>query len=229
MVEFRQMNHPPAPPATDFQNQSTPSNSPLSDAQIRQLSQSVTSAKPLRKAAGYARLSGWMTLGAGVVSVLFSIGSLPGMILGLALAGIGMRELGLARKLESLDLRAPGALALNQLVLGAALIGYAVFKVVSFDAANGIMAGSLGSDPTIASMPEMAGTLEELGRLEYLLNVGVAAVLIVVAFVMQGGTALYYWRKKKRVAHLRNHAPEWVLRVHGVMSDPGGEDLSEAA
>jgi len=195
-------------------------DSPLSVRQMQMLGSSVVSAKPIRKAAGYARMSGWMTLLAGVVSVLFSLGSLPGMILGMVLAGIGMRELGLARRLDALDLRAPGGLAINQLVLGMALIGYAVFKVATYDSADSILAGSLGSDPTIASMPEMAGTLDELGRLEYLLNIGVSAVLIVVAFVMQGGTALYYWRKKKRVRTLREHTPGWVLGVHRVMSDP---------
>ena len=59
-----------------------------------------------------------MTLLAGAISVLFSIGSLPGMILGLALAGFGMRELGLARRMDRLDGSAPVWLAINQLMLG---------------------------------------------------------------------------------------------------------------
>lgn len=202
----------------------------MSDLQLQTLGSSVMSAKPVRKAAGYAKISGWMTLLAGVVSVLFSIGSIPGMALGVALAAIGMRELGMARRLDALDIKAPGALALNQLALGVVLIGYAVFKVATFDADNGILAGSLGSDPTLASMPEMAGTFEELGRLEYLLNIGVAGVLIVVAFVMQGGTALYYWRKTRRVRTLNQHTPAWALRIHRVMSDPKAEhEIRKAA
>ena len=223
MVELGVMDQqlPPARACDSF---------PLNEAQMRVLGSSVVSAKPVRKAVGYARFSGWMTLLAGVVSVLFSIGSMPGMVLGLALAGIGMRELGLARRLEGFDERAPGGLAVNQLVLGAALIGYAVFKVASFDPANGVLVGAMGSDPTLASMPEMAGTLGEFGKLEQLLNVGVAGVLIVVAFVMQGGTALYYWRRKKMVRRLQMHTPGWVLRVHAVMSDPKSvDDWSRAA
>jgi hypothetical protein len=215
-------------PQDQFSNEQTDA-SPLSDLHIQMLGSSVKSAKPVRKAAGYARVSGWMTLMAGVVSVLFSLGSISGMMLGIILAAVGMRELGLARRLDALDLRAPAGLAINQLVLGAALIGYAAFKMVTFDAANGVLAGSLGSDPTIASMPEMAGTLDELGRLEYLLNVGVSGVLIVVAFVMQGGTALYYWRKKKRVQTLHRHTPGWVLRVHEVMSNPKSGDQTRRA
>lgn len=223
MVDLGEMGqHLPPTPACD--------STPLNEAQLRVLGSSVLSAKPVRKAVGYARFSGWMTLFAGVVSVLFSIGSLPGMVLGLALAGIGMRELGLARRLEGFDVRAPGGLALNQLVLGSALIGYAVFKVASFDPADGMLVGAMGSDPTIASMPEMAGTLGDLGQLEQLLNIGVAGVLIVVAFVMQGGTALYYWRRKKMVRRLQEHTPEWVLRVHAVMSDPkSADDWARAA
>jgi hypothetical protein len=161
-----------------------------------------------------------MTLLAGALSVLFSIGSLPGMILGLALAGFGMRELGLARRLDRLDGSAPSWLALNQLMLGAVLAGYAVFKVVTYDSTDSIIAGSLASDPTIASSPELAGTMEQLKQFEYLMSMGIAGVLIVVAVIVQGGTAVYYITKRKRVNELRTHCPEWVLCVHEVMSDP---------
>jgi|GEM_PF-2668868 len=195
-------------------------SSPLNDAQLSMLGSSVINAKPVRKAAGYARISGWMTLMAGVVSVLFSLTSIPGLILGITLAAIGMRELGLARRLDAFDVRATAGLAINQLLLGAALIAYAVFKAATYDSADSILAGSLGSDPTIASMPEMAGTIQELGQLEYLLTLGVSGVLIVVAFVMQGGTALYYWSKAKRVRTLQQHMPGWVLDIHQTMSDP---------
>jgi len=150
--------------------------SPLNDAQLSMLGSSVVNAKPIRKAAGYARISGWMTLMAGVAGVLFSLTSMPGLILGVALAAVGMRELGLARRLDTLDARAPAGLAINQLILGAALIAYAVFKAATYDSADSILAGSLGSDPTIASMPEMAGTIQELGQLEYLFTLGVSGV-----------------------------------------------------
>jgi len=217
MVEMGEMTHTLSPTASLEKPEDC---SPLSPAQMRALGSSVLNAKPVRKAAGYARISGWMTLMAGVLSVLFSLTSIPGLVLGVALAAIGMRELGLARRLDALDPKAPGGLAINQLLLGAALIGYAVFKVAAYDSANSVLAGALGSDPTIAAMPEMAGTIEELGQLEYLLNIGVSAVLIVVAFVMQGGTALYYWSKTKRVAALRSSTPGWALDVHQVMKDP---------
>lgn len=180
----------------------------------------MTNAKPVRRAAGYARFSGWSTLIAGVLSVLLSIGSIPGMALGLALAGIGMRELGFARRLDLLDLRAPAGLALNQLALGATLVTYAVYKIASFDPANGVLAGSLGSDPTIASMPEMAGTIQELGSLEHLLNIGVAGVLILIAIAMQGATALYYMRTKKHVRKALAQTPDWAVQVQRVMNDP---------
>ena len=204
-------------------------SSPLTEIQMRMLGSSVQTAKPIRKAAGYARASGWMTLFAGGLSVFFSLGSFPGMVLGILLAGIGMRELGLARRLDALDLRAPSQLAINQLALGGALIMYAIWKIAIYDSANSVLAGSLASDPTIASMPEMAGTIEQLGQIEYLLSIGVSAVLIVCAFVMQGGTALYYWRKKKKILSLHRHSPGWVLRVHQVMSDPKSSDSIQRA
>ncbi len=208
----------------------TTNGSPLNESHLRLLQSSVQCARPIRKAAGYARFSGWTTLLAGALSVLLSLSSMPGLILGIGLAAIGMRELGLARRLDAMDIKAPGKLAVNQLILAGALIAYAIFKVVTYDSADSVLAGSLGSDPTIASMPELAGTFEELGRLEYLLNIGVSGVLIVVAFVMQGGTALFYWRKKKKVRQLRRGVPGWVLQVHQVMSQPkSANDWNQAA
>jgi hypothetical protein len=202
-------------------------DSPLSHSHLRMLGSSVQTARPIRKASGYARMSGWMTLLAGALSVLFSIGSLPGMVLGLALAGFGMRELGLARRLDRLDGSAPAWLALNQLMLGAVLSAYAVYKVATYDSADSMIAGSLASDPTIASAPELAGTMDQLSQIEYLLSMGIAGVLVVVAIFVQGGTALYYITKRKRVNELRTHCPEWVLRVHEVMSDPSSVDKSK--
>lgn len=190
------------------------------------LGTSVQLAKPIRKATAYARFSGWTTLLAGVASVLFSLGSLPGMVLGAVLAGIGMRELGLARRLVAFDRRAPGALALNQIMFGLVLIGYAGYKIVTMDSTDGVIAGTLAADPTIAQMPELAGTMDQLNQIEYLLNIGVAGGLVVVAFVVQGGTALYYYSKRKGLAKLTKHSPEWVLRVHGIMQNPDDKSLS---
>lgn len=195
--------------------------SPLSLVQIQMLGTSVQNAKPVRKAAAYARFSGWMTLIAGALSVLISLGSIPGMVLGIVLAGIGMRELGLSRRLEAFDIQAPGMLALNQLLFGCVLVGYAVFKIVSFDPSDSVLAGSLANDP---AMTEMVGNFNQIA------NMGVYGVFIIVAFVMQGGTAIYYWRKKKRVRSMNTHTPSWVLDVHRVMANPSQtKDWSRAA
>lgn len=195
---------------------------------MRMLGTSVQIAKPIRKATAYARFSGWCTLLAGVISVLFSLGSLPGMVLGGVLAAIGMRELGLARRLARFEMGAPGALALNQIAFGIVLIGYAGYKIVTMGSGDGVIAGTLSADPTIATMPELAGTMDQLNQIEYLLNIGVAGGLILVALVVQGGTALYYFSKRKPLAKLNTHAPDWVLRVHRIIQDPD-EDHSTAA
>lgn len=202
--------------------------SPLSDVHLRMLGTSVQIAKPIRKATAYARFSGWCTLLAGVISVLLSLGSLPGMLLGGVLAGIGMRELGLARRLARFETGVPAALALNQIAFGIVLIGYAGYKIVTMDSGDGVIAGTLAADPTIATMPELAGTMDQLNQIEYLLNIGVAGGLILVALIVQGGTALYYFGKRKPLAKLNTHAPEWVLRVHGIMQDPDENRSSSA-
>lgn len=223
-LQAQQSGSHPNPAPTAHQDD----GSPLSDVHMRMLGTSVQIAKPIRKATAYARFSGWCTLLAGVISVLLSLGSLSGMLLGGVLAGIGMRELGLARRLARFETGVPAALALNQIVFGMVLIGYAGYKIVTMDSGNGVIAGTLAADPTIATMPELAGTMDQLNQIEYLLNIGVAGGLILVALIVQGGTALYYFGKRKPLAKLNTHAPEWVLRVHRIMQDPD-QDRSVSA
>lgn len=187
--------------------------SKLDDSDYAQLVECVRLARPARKAAGYAGFSGWATLLAGAMSLPFSIGDLPMMIFCVVIAGIGTRELSLRRRLMRLETSTPRKLAVNQLVLGGCLIAYAIFKLAQ-PAGESVLASSIGSDPSLQSMPEIANQLDGIAQLERVLIAGIYAIMMLVAFFVQGGTAIYYICKTRALRRLHQRSPEWCIRVY---------------
>lgn len=193
------------------------SESPLSRAQLDQLRHSVNNAAPIRKCASYARFSGWSTLLAGAVTLVFGLGNTTALVLGIVLAIIGFREVTLSKRILSLELDAPRKLALNQLALGACLCLYAVYSIATHDPSESVLASSLTSDPALAQAPELAALGDQLAGMERLARYAVWILLIVVAVFMQGGTALWYALKRSRLGAIHAHNEPWVLDVHRVM------------
>jgi len=188
-------------------------SNPLSDAHFDQLRRLGVMAGPVERAGRYAGFSGWTTLLAGAFSLPLAIGDTAMLVLCLVLAGIGTRELTLRRRMIGLETRAPRLLALNQLCLGAALTGYAVYKLLSAPA-TGVVESAMASDPTIAGTPELRGMMSDLVELEKLATAALYVGLVGVAVIVQGGTAAYYGLKVGRLRRLHRANPEWALRVY---------------
>ncbi|GEM_PF-2565252 len=201
-----------SPPDTEFM-----SDTPLSRAQLDQLRHSVSNATPIRKCASYARFSGWSTLLAGALTLVFGLGDTTALVLGLALSFIGFREITLSKRVLSLELGAPMKLAVNQLALGACLALYAVFSIVTHDPSDSVLASSITNDPALAQAPELAQLGDQLAGFEQMARYAVWILLVVVAVIMQGGTAIWYALKKSRLNAIHAHNEPWVLDVHRVM------------
>ena len=189
--------------------------SPIREAHFEQLNRLVKLARPAEKAAGYAKFSGWTTLLAGALSLPMSIGNLAMMIFCVVLAGIGTRELTLRRRLVGLETTAPKKLALNQIVLGGTLIAYAIFMLMS--SPSSMIDSAMQSDPMLQSVPELSGQLDDLANLEKLAKAILYAGLIVIAFFVQGGTALYYASRTRSLRTLHKQSPQWCVRVYQTM------------
>ncbi|MCR9074604.1 MAG: hypothetical protein NXI07_01055 [bacterium] len=186
---------------------------PLDEMHIEQLERSVRYARPARRAAAFASFSGWTTLLAGAVSLLFSIGNLPLMVFCVALAGIGTRELTLRRRLLRLETTAPRKLAINQLILGSTLAAYAVFMLTR-PPGESMIASATSGDPMLQSVPEISGQLQDLSQMEQMVKAGVYVLMIVIAVLVQGGTAVYYACKSRSLRKLHKNTPEWCVRVY---------------
>lgn len=186
---------------------------PLSDAHLEQIRHASKRAKPIEKAIRYANFSGWTTLLAGALSLPFALGNLPMMIFALVIAGVGTRELTIRRQLMKLDLRAPKKLAINQLMLGSALIAYALYMLIASPSKT-MIESAMEADPVMQSTPELAGMMDDLIQLEQVATAMMYVAMILLAFVFQGSTALYYLLKSKKLKKLHKHTPEWVIKVY---------------
>ena len=112
----------------------------------------------------------------------------------------------LVRKFKQLDPEAANALAINQLVLGGALLLYAIFSLWN------VFRGPSVITEQIASSPELTqaglGSIESLARM---IGVLIYGTLAAVAIFGQGGTALYYFTRRKYVEAYRRETPQWIL------------------
>ena len=185
----------------------------LDEGHYLELERLVRLSKPVRKAANYAHFSGWMTLLAGGISIPMALSNTPMLIFSVVLAAIGTRELTLRRRLLALETRAARKLAINQLLLGGALAMYAIYMLMHAPSSS-MIESAMQKDAMLTSTPELAGQLDDLKQLETLAKAGIYAILIVIAFVFQGGTALYYATKTKRLRNLHKQCPQWALSVY---------------
>ena len=143
----------------------------------------------------------------------FSLGNPPMMLFALLIAGIGTRELTLGRSLKVLDVKAPTKLAINQLILGGALIAYAVFMLVSTPGQT-MIESAMEADPMIQSTPELAGMMDDLVVFERMATALIYVAMIIIAVIFQGSTALYYFLKGSKLRKMRQRTPDWVLEVY---------------
>lgn len=217
MSEFNELNltHTDEEPVGAIAHPGT--RSPMSEAHFDLLRKTCKLARPVEKAAGYAKFSGWTTLLAGACSLPFSLNSITMLIFCVVLAGIGTRELTLRRKLLALETTAPRKLAINQIVLGATLCVYAVIMLLTAPN-DSMMQSAIGSDPMLQSTPELSGMLDDMASLEKLAKAMIYAGLIVIAVFVQGSTALYYALKTKALKRLHKQCPKWCVRVYQTMN-----------
>lgn len=192
------------------------SGSPLSESHFEQLRLIERLAHPAHRAGGYAKFSGWTTLLAGALSIPFALRNIPMLVFCVCLAGIGTRELSQRRQLLQLKTTAPRKLAMNQLLLAGTLIAYSVYMLVAAPSTS-VVDSALSSDPMLQSAPELNGMIDDLAQMERMAKALMYVGLIVIAILVQGGTAIYYTTKAKSLKRLHQQCPGWCVRVYQTM------------
>jgi hypothetical protein len=181
--------------------------SPLSPEHIHALHYAQAGSRKIRRAVGVARFDGWSIAVFAALTFLFGIGSAWGIIMGLGMGAIAAVELHSANRLQQLDPRALRRLSINQLVLAAVLIIYALWQIGAEYTGHGTYAQLVSSDPQLASLD---APIESLTRLATLAAYG---GVIAIAIFGQGGLALYYHMRRKHLTAYLAQTPPWIIEM----------------
>lgn len=112
-----------------------------------------------------------------------------------------------AREIRRLNVQAPRWLARNQILLGTALLIYAIASLIVSLNSPGAIESAMGQD---AQVQKMLGSFVELERT---LNILVYAVVALAAVLGCGGTALYYATRTRHIESYVRQTPRWIVEL----------------
>jgi hypothetical protein len=179
---------------------------PLSPEHLQVLAEARVRVRKVRRAAGVAAMSGWtMALFAGITLLGVLFGSMVSFILGMGLSIIAYNELRGAAMLRRLEPRAARRLGYNQICLGALIVLYSAWSLVS----------AMRSDPLAAMGGSSgdAGVDELVGDLSSMVAYGLYGGMAVVGFVVPGLTAWYYFTRGNLVRKAVAQTPAWAIET----------------
>ena len=178
-----------------------------SQQQLEQIAAARLRGRKIRRAASIATGSAWTIAIFGAITLITSIGSWIGITLGVAMCVISHFEFKGAREIRRLNVQAPRWLARNQILLGTAIVIYAVVSMVSALTSPGVVESAMGQD---VQVQKMLGSFAELERT---LNVLVYGVVILAGVLGCGGTALYYFTRQRHIENYVKQTPRWIVEL----------------
>jgi hypothetical protein len=187
----------------------SPAESPPSLAHLAQIEDARRRVRPIRRAASIARFNGWTLVGFAGVTLLCSVGSFWGIVVGLALTAVGYFELRGGKELRRLDRTSPVRLAWNQLALGLLLIAYASVNIYAARYGPSVVA-----DPQLsggdAQLTQMLAPYDSLARS---ITSAVYAVVGLVGAAVPALTAMFYLRRRRMIDDYLAHTPAWIVNL----------------
>lgn len=198
--------------------QSTPAlaapRSPLSAEQIAQLRQSQIAGKKLRRARLVALIDGWsIAIFAGLTMLCGIFNPLSaGFMLGVGMSVVASVEFIGAGRLQRLHPGATRMLGFNQLAFATMLAMYALWNIYGTLSSHESM---MGAEYTAlaAQSPDAAQMVNSLDSLTRAATIGFYAAIIIIAIVVQGGTALYYITRGGHVCRYMQQTPGWIVEL----------------
>lgn len=151
-----------------------------------------------------ALFDGWSIAVFAILTFIGGIFGAVGFLLGALMGVIAFVELFHANRLRSLDVRAPRALMINQIVFACLLIAYAGWNLL-FPAAM-----SAEIQASARDLKSIGIDFESMNRAINQLFYG---GLIIVAVFGQGSLALFYWRRQKMVREYLSQTPQWIVQM----------------
>lgn len=212
MVDDHKVNSPgsiPAAPLSLPYAQPVPGSAPaavLSPEHLQQIALAQKRATKIRRAMRVAQFDGWATGIFGGLTFLFGLsGSIVALLLGGGMCIVAFIEFKGAARLRKFDAEAPRLLAWNQVFFGALLLAYAAWSLW----------GVFHNQSELSTALASAGDLGQLGvdaaGIERAIGLLVYGALACVAIFGQGGTALYYWSRRRFVDAYLRETPQWII------------------
>jgi MFS family permease len=201
--------HPsPLPYATppNFSSSPAPAAAPLSPEHLQQIQLAQKRAGKIKRAILVAQFDGWATGifgGITVLGVLF--GSIVAFLLGGGMLIVSFVEFRGVKKLRRLEPDATRWLGWNQVFFGSILLLYAAWSLWGVYHEQSDLAKQL------AGMPDMGAMGRDIDQITRTIGLMVYGGLAAVAIFGQGGTALYYWSRRKFVEAYLNETPKWII------------------
>jgi hypothetical protein len=183
---------------------------PLTAEHRRELSAARGRGKTIRKAARVAAFNGWTTALVAAVSAPFSLGNPVGLALAAGIAIVAINEFRGRKQLLNFEPRGATLLGWNQLSLLAMIVAYSLWMLHSSFNETGAIAAELKSYADLDAVLGSSGGFEGLYKQIVLYFYG---GVIALSTLFQGGTALYYFSRRRHVEEYVAETPSWVRDI----------------
>ena len=186
-------------------NLASPAVTAPSPQHLEQIAAAKKRGRTIQRCASVANLSGWTIAVFGALTFITSIGSIVGMALGIAMCVLSHFEFKGGKEIRRLDPTAPRRLAMNQLILGAAVLVYSVASLWIALHQPSEIDQALGKEAQLSSM---VGSIHDMERMIY---VALYSGMVAAAIIGCGGTAIYYARRKTFIERYLRETPSWIV------------------
>jgi hypothetical protein len=183
---------------------------PLTVEHRRELVAARDRSTSIRKAARVAAFNGWTTALIAALSAPFSLFSPVGLALTAGIAIVALNEFRGRKRLLNFDPNAARLLGWNQLGLLAMITAYSLWMLYASFNESGELSAQLKSYAELDQVLGSAGGFENLYKQIVLYFYG---GVIALSALFQGGTALYYFSRRRLVKEYVAETPQWVRDV----------------
>jgi hypothetical protein len=157
-----------------------------------------------------AAFNGWTTALVAAVSAPFSLGNPVGLALAAGIAIVAINEFRGRKQLLNFEPRGATLLGWNQLSLLAMIVAYSLWMLHSSFNETGAIAAELKSYADLDAVLGSSGGFEGLYKQIVLYFYG---GVIALSTLFQGGTALYYFSRRRHVEEYVAETPSWVRDI----------------
>jgi hypothetical protein len=186
---------------------------PISAEQMREIEAAEARVKRLKPARTLAAFNGGTLILMAFILCISAFLDPRAWFSALVVGALGFVELHGRTLLLRYDRRALSILAGNQVALVIVVVIYALVQLRAATDAPSPMAAMLGDDADLAA--ELGADIShESGDFDDLYHSAISAfygLVIALTVLFQGGSALYYWTRRKHLDAFLTQTPAWVL------------------